>query len=467
MSNKTNLAKQALSAHSWMGVFLGALLFWVCLSGTLVVFHQEMERWEQPAVLEMADTNAETVQKAFDNFTAKHKEDTEHFFVVFPTSGIPRLVVENDHVAYFADQQGNLLEKEQSPLTKMLVNWHLYLHLPMSWGMILVSALGAIICALVISGIIAHKRILKDAFRLRTGSTGQQYQIDLHNRFGVWAAPFHLIIGITGTYFGLAGVMIVIVAQLFYNGDRQAVMDTVFTPEPELHQTIEPVNVGKAFEQALTMEPNGKPIFMTVHEPGTEGQFIEIYTEIPGRMLYSENFRFDAAGNFISTGGYKKGAWGKQLVYSLYRLHFGQFAGMAGKVLYFVLGIMLTLLCTSGMKIWFNKRAADDALPRIWTALVWSTFIGVTAVSTYSLLAHTAPVVILWGVIAVAILLGWKVSVISLKHWQIATAVSLAVLLLVYAITHQHGLFNLASLQLNLPIVAFIAYCLYRIKRPQ
>nr|MCS5559950.1 PepSY domain-containing protein [Oceanospirillaceae bacterium] len=139
----------ALNAHSWTGVFLGFLLFMVFFSGTLAVFHKEFERWEQPGIPEMADVNAQTVEKAMAAFRARHPEVTDHEFVVFPTSGIPRLVVENDDIAYFADQNGQLLETERSPFTKMLVDLHLYLNLPHSWGLILVSALGAIICTLV------------------------------------------------------------------------------------------------------------------------------------------------------------------------------------------------------------------------------------------------------------------------------------------------------------------------------
>ncbi|MDP6881631.1 MAG: PepSY-associated TM helix domain-containing protein, partial [Alteromonas macleodii] len=216
--------QNALNAHTWVGVFLSVLLFLVCLSGTVAVFHLEFERWEQPHIEEMKNVSPDVVEKAMDTFLAQNTQESHHLYVVFPTSDIPRLVVENDHAAYFADSEGNLLEQESVSFTEMLVNLHLYLNLPQSWGMILVSALGAIICTLVVTGIIAHKRIAKDAFKLRRGGNGQQAQIDLHNRFGLWAAPFHLVIGITGAYFGMAGIILVVVASLNYEGDRDAVI---------------------------------------------------------------------------------------------------------------------------------------------------------------------------------------------------------------------------------------------------
>lgn len=151
--------QKALHAHSWVGVFLSVLLYLVCLSGTVAVFHLEFERWEQPHIEEMPSVTPDAVNKAMNRFLDKHPEDTKHLYAVFPTSDIPRLVVENDNESYFATQEGELIEKENVSFTEMLVDLHLYLHLPKSWGMILVSALGALICTLVITGKIGRAHV--------------------------------------------------------------------------------------------------------------------------------------------------------------------------------------------------------------------------------------------------------------------------------------------------------------------
>ena len=96
--------QNALNAHTWVGVFLSVLLFLVCLSGTVAVFHLEFERWEQPHIEEMKNVSPDVVEKAMDTFLAQNTQESHHLYVVFPTSDIPRLVVENDHAAYFADK---------------------------------------------------------------------------------------------------------------------------------------------------------------------------------------------------------------------------------------------------------------------------------------------------------------------------------------------------------------------------
>lgn len=66
--------QSALNAHSWVGVFLSVLLFLVCLSGTIAVFHLEFERWEQPHIPEFETVEDGAVEKAMDSFLAKHPD---------------------------------------------------------------------------------------------------------------------------------------------------------------------------------------------------------------------------------------------------------------------------------------------------------------------------------------------------------------------------------------------------------
>ncbi|ALM90365.1 PepSY-associated TM helix domain-containing protein [Alteromonas stellipolaris] len=454
--------QSALNAHSWVGVFLSVLLFLVCLSGTIAVFHLEFERWEQPHIPEFETVEDGAVEKAMDSFLAKHPEETDHLFVVLPTSGIPRLVVENDHAAYFADAQGNLLEKESVPFTQMLVDLHLHLNLPHSWGMILVSALGAIICTLIVTGVIAHKRLSRDAFKLRRGGNGQQNQIDLHNRFGLWAAPFHLVIGVTGAYFGLAGIVLVLVAQLNYGGDREAVINQVFTPDPVIEAQEGKPAIGKAIAQMETIAPENPLIFATVHEVSKPEQFIEIYAQVPGRLIYGEAYRFDTAGNYLGTAGYDDGVWGKQLLWAVYRLHFGDFAGIPSKVLYFVLGIMLTMLCVSGMEVWLSKKAHPVLATRLWYCTVWGSVSALAFTAIADMFFAGSLVAVFWGVMVLNVVLTVAIKRLTKPVWLIISGISVLVMLVIYGVVNGEHSLSLASLQLNVPMLMYVVWSILR-----
>ena len=457
--------QSALQAHSWAGIFLSVLLFLVCLSGTIAVFHLEFERWEQPHIQEMENVTPSAIEKAMDSFLKNNMQETHHLYVVFPTSDIPRLVVENDHIAFFADTDGNLLEKEDVGFTQMLVDLHLYLNLPHSWGMILVSALGAVICALIFSGIVAHKRITKDAFKLRRKGNGQQAQIDLHNRFGLWAAPFHLLIGVTGAYFGMAGLILVTVATISYEGDRDAVVDQIFTPDPVLSPQEGKPAIGKAFAQMTTLAPEKSPIFLTVHEVGEPEQFIEIYAKAPNRMIYAEGYRFDTAGNYIGVAGYEHGEWGKQLAWSMYRLHFGDFAGLVSKWLYFVLGVMLTMLCVSGVEIWLAKKAHPPLASRLWYATVWGSVSALAFTAIADMLSASALTGIFWAIMVLNVVLTILIKGLSKAIWLLLSGISVLLLLITYAVVHAEAFFTVSALQLNGPMAVFVLWSFWRVNR--
>nr|WP_252728108.1 PepSY-associated TM helix domain-containing protein [Alteromonas sp. C1M14] len=451
-----------MNGHTWIGVFLSVGLYLVCLSGTLAVFYQEFERWEQPEITEMQDVSPDVVERAMGQFMAAHPQETDHFYVVFPTSGIPRLVVENDHAAYFADQEGNLIDEENVKFTNMLVDLHLYLNLPASWGMILVGALGAMICGLVITGIIAHKRISKDAFKLRRKGSGQQAQTDLHNRIGLWAAPFHLIIGVTGAYFGMAGVLLTLVSQLYFDGDRDAATAQIFTPDPVLEQTIDVPDIKKAVDQMATLAPDHQPIFLAVHEVNSSDQFIEIFAKVPGKLIYSENYRFDTKGNYLGTAGYENGNWGKQAVYAMYRLHFGDFAGIPSKLLYFVLGIMLTVLCISGVEIWLAKKANPPVLSRLWAATVWGSIAALAITAIVDLFTTLPLVAVFWLLLALCCICAMTLPTMTKPRWQQLSGVSVIALLACYTLYHGSDAFNLPALQINLLLLGFAGWVMWR-----
>ncbi|MFT2091970.1 PepSY-associated TM helix domain-containing protein [Paraglaciecola sp. 2405UD69-4] len=462
------LTKRSLSAHTWLGLFVSAFMYIICLSGTLTVFHQELERWEQPNVIETTDFDIATIEQAYDNFVNTYSEETEHMHVVFPTSGIPRLVIEDDHVAHFVNSDGSLGDTEQSYWTKMLEDLHFYLHLPKSFGMILVSAFGALLCALMLSGFFAHPRIIKDAFRFRRGGTGLQENIDLHNRFSVWASPFHLMIGITGAYFGLATILIVLVSQAFYEGNNQTVIDEVFPPEPILEQAIVKPQIGKAINYVQTNKPDAELIFLTVHEPNTKGQFIEIYTKMSKQLVYSENFRFDADGNYINQGDYRTLSGGKKLIYSMYRLHFGDFLGMPTKILYFILGIMLTIVSATGINIWLKKRKKQDLINQWWPTLVWGTPVALCISATINLYFATRLDAVIWVTLVIALAASKNIKNIpQLIYWlKQALIFTLFLFIVCYSVKHGSSAFNFAALQINVPLALYACYLFIRTPKP-
>ena len=182
--------KQSLQGHAWMGLFWAGLLYLICLSGTLVVFFPEMERWEQPLADEYTTMSPQAISQAITAFQNKIDEPIESLYYIYPNENIPRAHVSANEQEFWLNSNGELVDEVDAPWTSMMTDLHIYLHLPKTIGIILVGMLGAMMCGLAISGLLAHPNLFKDAFKLRWGGNKHLEQTDLHNRLSVWSLPF-------------------------------------------------------------------------------------------------------------------------------------------------------------------------------------------------------------------------------------------------------------------------------------
>jgi uncharacterized iron-regulated membrane protein len=450
------LVRKSLSGHSWIGLMVGALMYLVCLSGTLAVFYPEIERWEQPYADEFSTFDSRAVDEAFNEFLTSGAAITPHMYLVLPTDTVPRMRIATENESWFLDADGSIAQPERNDWTEMLLDLHLYLHLPSSWGMILVSALGAMLCALILSGLMAHPRIFKDAFDFRTRGSRHLEQADIHNRLSVWGVPFHLMIAITGAYFGLALPILAVFADANYGGDRDAVIASVFGEEPELHQDKGLLAIGSALQQMATIAPEADPFLITAHDVGEPNQFFSVSATHPGRMIYSEDYLFDASGNFLRTNGFSDGEPGKQAVYSIYRLHFGHFGGLPVKVAYILLGLALTVVSVTGVNVWLARRRTRNYLNDLWTGIVWGTPLALV-VSAFTQVALGIPSTgVLWLTILAATVAALRLQneKRASRALQIAFVVATGVLLAGYGLRFRADAMTPAALVMNFSLLA-------------
>ena len=365
------VVKQSLAAHSVIGLVVGVLMYLICLTGTLAVFAEAFERWEQPGIAEFYHYDAAMISRAWQQFIDRVEEVPESLYVIFPTDDLPRMHVSGGEQEWYMQPDGALSEPPKDGWTAMLKALHISLHLPETPGVMLVSAVGAMLLALIISGVLAHPRIFKDAFRLRRGGNRRLEQADLHNRLSVWALPFHLMIALTGAVFGLVGLLIFVAATAFYQGDSDALIADVYGSDPVIDAPVQPLNVAAALATLAEQAPTAEPIYIVAHNIGSRQQYMEIAATLPGRLIYSEIYRFAADGRYLGDQGFADGPLARQLVYSVYRIHFGWFGGLWVKAAYVLLGLAMTVVSVSGVNIWLARRARRDWINALWCGTVW------------------------------------------------------------------------------------------------
>jgi uncharacterized iron-regulated membrane protein len=375
------LVQRALSGHASIGLLAGALIYILCVSGMLAVIHERWQRWEEPQVAETPTIAPAAVQRGLEAVLAseKGKPKTTHLYVHMPTDGLPRTVVTTDHGAAYLDGDGTIAAPEAHAWTEFVTNLHIYLHLPQTLGLILVGILGVMLAALTVTGVVAHPRIFRDAFRLRARGGRQLAQADWHNRLGVWTLPFALALALTGAFVGLGSVGFTLLSKAYHSGDIERTYAPVFTgdtPEPSPDPRPAPApNVAAALATMATRFPEVRPTYVVLHEPLTRSQHVQIIAAHPRRLIYGENYLFDAAGTFTGITGLSQGSVGRQVAASTYGLHFGSFGGLAVELAYIAIGLAMSVVTATGMSIWLQKRrrrgAASPRLEALWSVTVW------------------------------------------------------------------------------------------------
>jgi len=408
--------KRALSAHAAIGLLAGALLYLVCLSGTVLVLYDEWQRWEQPAAPEMAEISPAAVQRGMEAVLASEAgaTPTTHLYVHLPTADLPRTTITTDTNAFHIDQSGAIAVPEENLWSEFLYALHYTLNLPALVGITIVGALGALMLALAISGVIAHPKIFRDAFRLRARGGGGGVGIaDWHNRLSVWTLPFSLAIALTGAVIGLATLAVYAIAAASYGGDVEAVYAPIFGDEPATDPAPAPVpDITGVLGHMAAEYPDVAVTYVILHDPGTAGQHVQIVGGHARRLIFGEYYAFGADGEFHGTAGIADGALGQQAAASVYSLHFGDYGGLPIKLAYILFGLALTAVSATGVYIWLGKRRRrgihEPRLLGLWHGVVWGAPLALvlTLVARFAF-GNSAPfTAIFWVALAAALILG-------------------------------------------------------------
>ena len=116
-----------------------------------------------------------------------------------------------------------------SALGRFFVELHVRLHLPDPWGLVLTGILGLAMLAAAVSGLLMHRHLIRDSFRLRQGSERLVTRRDLHTVAGTWILPHAFVLAFTGAFYSFAiSIGVPVLVKIAFNGDQAAMIETVF-----------------------------------------------------------------------------------------------------------------------------------------------------------------------------------------------------------------------------------------------
>lgn len=432
-----------LAGHSALGLAFAATIYLVCLTGSIVVFAHELERWERPAAPYVTSVTPAAVERLAVEALARDK-GVEHLFIDLPTEDLPRLSVyvdregENDP-QWYASHHGAIVADGKAAWTNFLVRLHINLHLPQTWGVFIVGLTGVALLSSLVSGLFAHPRVFRDAFYLRWGGSKRLQEADLHNRIGVWGLPFHIIVSLTGALLGLTTIIVGFLALALFQGDMDKAY-AIFLP-PALIDNPAPAPLPKLtpmFETVARELPGSTVDRVFYEHPGEKGQGVMMIATRPLELSNGSTFIFDGDGKLVHKDIFETASLGGQILQAVSVLHFGWFGGWAIKIVYALLGLGLTFVTTSGVAIWLaRRRDKGRPAPRwesVWVGFVWSQPLIFALCALLAIVIPAARLIAIWIGLTATIVA--PAAMVSAQRLSVLLRVGTALLTLAVALVH-------------------------------
>lgn len=391
-----------VTLHRWLGLFSAVFLAIAGLTGAIIAWDHELDGWLNPELfhaevagrtespLVLADRVEATDPRLQVTFMSLALEPghTAVFGVAprnNPATGKPhelgfdQVFLEPHSGALLGTRQWGEPSLARKSLMPFLYRLHYTLHLPESGGVELGTLLMGIVAlvwfldafvALSISFPRGSAWIKSFVFRVRAG--GYRLIFDLHRSSGVWLWPLLLVFALTAVDMNLGRYVVRPVVGLFspltpspFDEERAPRAEEQRVPR---RQIIENARV-EARRRGLSAPVGG--IFYAPLAGLYGVGFYEPGDDHGDGGLGNPWLYFDGAtGKYVSAQVPGEGSAGDFFMQLQFPIHSGRIAGLAGRVIITLLGLVICTLSVTGIVIWARKRrgrqrAAQKRAPRL------------------------------------------------------------------------------------------------------
>lgn len=397
--------------HTWSGLVVGWVLFFVFVTGTAGYFTFEITRWMEPerplqgaapeydngALAMMAMDRLEQVapNAEYWSITLPHKSQSnrgwEEFAIgweTMPLAGHEHGVQGSEKLDPTTGEPRSEVEPRETGGGSLLYRMHYELHyIDYAIAFRIVGVCTMLMLLAIVTGVITHKKIFKDFFTFRPGK-GQRSWLDAHNVISVMALPFFLMITYSGLVFFHTAYMPSGVASV-YGIDSKATeryFDDLFGDHGHEAITRPTASVPDMITKAETAWGKGQVRSAFIQHDSGQVPRVDIGRVRGGqvRIFDSEVMRFNAHTGEPLPLDPEDSATLKTFS-TLLALHEGRFAEPWLRWVYFVAGLLGAGMIGTGLVMWTVKRRRNhDATGghfglRLVEALNVATIVGLPA----------------------------------------------------------------------------------------
>ncbi|RQO36999.1 peptidase [Herminiimonas sp. KBW02] len=367
--------------HTWTGLVVGWVLFFVFVTGTAGYFTYEIDRWMRPELplVTSADVAPQDALAKAQAYLEQHAAGAESWTISLPGDrSQPNLGVSwqpkraegegggrnrGKRVTLDA-HSGEAVDAEKVRATgggHLLYRMHYQLHyISYDVAIRLVGICTMLMFLAILTGVVTHKKIFKDFFTFRPAK-GQRSWLDAHNIISVMALPFFVMITYSGLVFFMFNYMPLGVTAIY--GAEKEGRDQFFK---ELYPQRNNAKKGPVVPATLTpLAPllvaaekewgAGQVQRFNISRPYDARSEVTVARRSGGDIGNTPALRFNGvSGAKVEAEAPESGSRAFQSV--ILGLHEGRFAGPLLRWIYLISGLLGASMIATGLVLWTVKR---------------------------------------------------------------------------------------------------------------
>lgn len=367
---KITFKKSIRVVHLWLGLASGIVVFIMAVTGCLYAFQAEIQDWTQeyrhveiqqsemlpPSVIEKI-ARAEVPNKILH--AIQYNEPGEAAEAIF-FSYEP----EYYYISYINPYTGKILQTvdQHSGFFPFILDGHFYLWLPHEIGQTIIASATLIFIVMLITGLILwypkNKKAAKQRFwfRWKKDTKWKRKNYDYHNITGFYVMAIALIIAVTGLVWGFQWF-----AYSYYTvlgGEKSLVYEDPISGTKEANAVANPLD--KTWLLMRQQYPNAKSI--EVHPPETAQSSIAANANPESGTYWKIDYRYFDQYTLTEKkvahvyGRFPEAKVADKIMRMNYDIHTGAILGLPGKILAFLISLLIATLPVTGVLIWIGKR---------------------------------------------------------------------------------------------------------------
>jgi uncharacterized iron-regulated membrane protein len=376
---RVRLRRALFQIHLWVGIALALYAIVIGLTGSALVFRDEMEHAMWPEVFHVVPAQRTiTMQAAVDNIQRARPGWTVFALRDFNTAGQATTAMmrpnagklsANYRQVYFNPFTGEVLldRLRYGGWLGWMANLHEYL-LAGPLGLIVSGWMAVGLLVLCGTGIVLWWPGVQrwtSALTVNPRSRWKRLNWELHSAVGFWVCAALVVVTVTGIDFAFPNAIGSIVE--FATGDHLASHVASATSQPHMYSgaTGAVMTIDQAIEESRTTLPQAAPAgYLQLPQASSAKPQYYATGYYSGSLPYSELVRlaFDAhTGAVLSYGDTRQESRGSRIQQYFTTIHFGSFGGsgfkgLAIKWLWVLVGVAPALLAVSGIIMYWNRK---------------------------------------------------------------------------------------------------------------